>query len=144
VRQGDPLSPLLLNIVADCLTRIILEVKNNNLLTGLVKHLIPKGVAVLQYVDDTILCLEHNLTYARYVKLLMYVFEQLSGLKTNFDKSEVLLIRGGGGFEIAKAYADVFTCQIGMFPLKYLGSQFLAADCTSLIGIGWKKNRPKS
>jgi hypothetical protein len=94
VRQGDPLSPLLFNIVADCLTRMILKAQNNNMLTGLVKYLIPKGVAVLQYADDTILCLEHNLTYTRHVRLLLYVFEQLSGLKINFDKSEVLMIGG--------------------------------------------------
>jgi hypothetical protein len=34
---------------------------------------------------------------ARNVKLLIYLFEQMSRLKINFDKSEVVLIGGGGG-----------------------------------------------
>jgi hypothetical protein len=89
------------------------------MLRGLVGHLIPKGVVVLQYVDDPILCLEHNLAYARHVKLLLYVFEQLSGLKINFDKSDILMI--GGDLEIAISYAEVFNYQIGILPLKYLG-----------------------
>jgi hypothetical protein len=56
---------------------------------------------------------------ARNMKLLLYMFEQLSGLKINFDKSEILLV--GGDDNKAIAYADLFNCEIGMFPLKYLG-----------------------
>jgi hypothetical protein len=41
-----------------------------------------------------IICLEHDLEKARNIKLLLYMFEQLSGLKINFDKSEILIIRG--------------------------------------------------
>jgi hypothetical protein len=58
VRQGDPLSPILFNFVADCLTRMIIKAQLNGLVTGLVKHLIPSGVDVLQYADNTIICLK--------------------------------------------------------------------------------------
>jgi hypothetical protein len=58
VRQGDPLSPMLFNFAADCLTRMIIKAQLNGLVTGLVKHLIPSGVAVLQYANDTIICLK--------------------------------------------------------------------------------------
>jgi hypothetical protein len=85
----------------------------------LISELIPGGVAILQYADDTIICLEHNLEKARNVKLLLYMFEQLSRLKINFDKSEVLLI--GGDNDISLEYADIFNCNISLFPLKYLG-----------------------
>jgi hypothetical protein len=51
-----------------------------------VEHLIQKGVVILQYADDTILCLQDNIDKARYVKLLLYVYEQMSGLKINFEK----------------------------------------------------------
>jgi hypothetical protein len=47
VRQGDPLSPILFNLVADCLTRMIREAQNKNIIRGLTENLIPKGVAVL-------------------------------------------------------------------------------------------------
>jgi hypothetical protein len=59
---------------------------------GLVGNFIPKGIAILQYVDDTIMCLDHDVEKARNVKLLLYVFEQLSGMKINFDKNELLLL----------------------------------------------------
>jgi hypothetical protein len=51
-------------------------------------------------------------------EILLYIFEQLSRLKINFDKSEILLV---GGDNIAMTYAEIFNCQIGSFPLRYLG-----------------------
>jgi hypothetical protein len=47
----------------------------NNLVTGLVDNLIPKGVAILQYADDTILCLQADEEKARNIKLLLYMYE---------------------------------------------------------------------
>jgi hypothetical protein len=47
VKQGDSLSPLLFNLVIDCLTRMVVRAQQNNLITGLIKHLIPEGVAIL-------------------------------------------------------------------------------------------------
>jgi hypothetical protein len=70
VRQGDPLSPILFNFVADGLTRMILKAQSNDLLCGLIEHIIDKGVAVLQYADDTIICLKHNIEGARNLKML--------------------------------------------------------------------------
>jgi acyl CoA:acetate/3-ketoacid CoA transferase beta subunit len=54
--------------------------------TSLVANLIPKGIAILQYADDTILCLDEEEDKARNVKLLLYMFEQMAGLKINFEK----------------------------------------------------------
>lgn len=51
VRQGDPLSPILFNIVADSLTRMFHSAQNHNLVVGLADNLMPKGVAILQYAD---------------------------------------------------------------------------------------------
>ena len=41
VRQGDPLSPILFNFVADGLTRMIIKAQENNKFCG---HIIDKGV----------------------------------------------------------------------------------------------------
>jgi hypothetical protein len=60
VRQGDPLSPILFNFVADGLARMIHRVQSNNLFTGLIDHIVDKGVTMLQYADDTIICLKHD------------------------------------------------------------------------------------
>jgi hypothetical protein len=83
VRQGDLLSPLLFNFVVDCPTRMVIKAQENMLITSLISHMIPNGVAILQYADDTIVCLENNLEGARNMKLFLYLYEQMAGLKIN-------------------------------------------------------------
>jgi len=142
VRQGDPLSPILFNFVADGLTRMIHKAQANDLFHGLVDHIIDKGVGVLQYVDDTILCLKHNIDDARNLKLLLYMYELMTGLKINFLKSEILTINDEENW--ANKYADLFNCQIGTFPIKYLGvpvspSRLHVADWLPLVDKNAKK-----
>lgn len=92
VRQGEPLSPFLFNMAAECLTKMILKVQSNNLFVGMAPDLIDKGVAVLQYADDTVICLSHDREKAINLKLLLYLFEMMSGLKINYLKSEIFVI----------------------------------------------------
>jgi hypothetical protein len=40
------------------------------------------------------MCLEDDMEKARNVKILLYIYEYMPGLKINFEKSEVLLIGG--------------------------------------------------
>ena len=47
VRQGDPLSPILFNFVADYLARMVRLSQRNGMLTRLANNLIPHGVAIL-------------------------------------------------------------------------------------------------
>jgi hypothetical protein len=68
VRQGDPLSPLLFNVVVDCLTHMVMQAQQHLMISGLISHLIPNGVAILQYANDTIMCLENDMKKARNVK----------------------------------------------------------------------------
>jgi hypothetical protein len=72
------------------------------------------------------------------MKLLLYMFEQLSGLKINFDKSEILVI--GGDQDMAVMYAQIFNCQIVSFPLKYLG---VPISVSRLHVIDWLKLEEK-
>ena len=89
LRQGDPLSPILFNLVADMLTLFIKRAKAEGLLSGVVPHLVDDGLSILQYADDTILFIDHNLEQAHNMKTILCAFEQLSGLKINFHKSEI-------------------------------------------------------
>jgi retron-type reverse transcriptase len=89
LRQGDPLSPILFNIVADVLAILISRAKEDGKVGGLIPHLIDGGISILQYADDTILFLEHDIEKAINMKLILCIFEQLSGLKINFHKSEI-------------------------------------------------------
>jgi hypothetical protein len=119
VRQGDPLSPTLFNLAGECLTKMIINAQKNGLLVGMVPDLIENGVAVLQYADDTVLCLSHDLEKAVNLKLLLYMFELMSGLKINYAKSEIFMI--GGDNNIAETYSSMFGCNIGSLPMIYLG-----------------------
>jgi hypothetical protein len=89
LRQGDPLSPILFNIVADMLAVLIERSKRLGFIDGLVPHLVEDGLSILQYADDTILFLEDDLVKARGSRLVLNAFERLSGLKINFHKSEL-------------------------------------------------------
>ena len=73
---------------------MVRHAQRNGLLTGLADNLIPHGVDILQYADDTIICLKENIDNARNMKLLLYIHELMSGLKINFSKSELLLLNG--------------------------------------------------
>jgi hypothetical protein len=54
-----------------------------------------------------------------YTKFLLYCFENLSGLKINYQKSEVYVLGCSEG-ETAKV-AQMFNCNVGQLPMKYLG-----------------------
>jgi hypothetical protein len=77
------------------------------------------GVSILQYTDDTIIFMENNLERAKNMKLLLCAFEQLSGVKINFHKSEVFCY--GEAKEIEDHYTNLFGCGLGQCPFRYLG-----------------------
>jgi hypothetical protein len=68
---------------------MIKRAKADGQIVGVVPHLVDDGLSILQYADYTILFMDHDIDKARNLKLLFYAFEQLSGLKINFHKSEI-------------------------------------------------------
>ena len=119
LRQGDPLSPILFNLVADMLTLFIKRAKAEGLLSGVVPHLVDDGLSILQYADDTILFMDHNLEQAHNMRTILCVFEQLSGLKINFHKSEIFCF--GEAKNCESQYIEMFGCNPGSFLIRYLG-----------------------
>jgi hypothetical protein len=81
---------------------------------------------------------KNNVEKARNVKLLLYLFEQMSSLKIKFEKSEVIMI--GGDNNLAIEYAETFNCQIGSLPFKYLG---VPISSGRLHVVDWKKLEEK-
>jgi hypothetical protein len=119
LRQGDPLSPILFNLVADMLAVLIKRSKNLGFVDGLAPHLVEDGLSILQYVDDTILFLDDDLENVKGLKLVLSAFKKLLGLKINFHKSELFCFgetRDGSG-----EYVELFGCKEGDFPFRYLG-----------------------
>jgi hypothetical protein len=119
VRQGDPLSPLLFNLAADCLAKMVQIAQGNNLVKGLIPNIIPRGAAILQYADDTILCMEDDLETLTNMKFLLYIYEKMSGLKIDFGKSEIIMVSSDE--QKALQYSELINCATGVWPIKYLG-----------------------
>src|SRR4051812_15109029 len=86
LRQGDPLSPILFNLVADMLAILIARAKEDGQVGGLIPNLVEGGVSILQYADDTIIFMEHDLQKALNMQLILCIFEQLSGLKNKLSQ----------------------------------------------------------
>jgi retron-type reverse transcriptase len=100
VRQGDSLSPILFNIVVDMLAILIKRAKSEGKIESVIPHLVNDGLSILQYADDTILFMKHDLDRARNMKLLLSAFEELPGLKINFHKSEVFYFGEAKDYEL--------------------------------------------
>ena len=78
LRRGDPMFPILFNIVVDMLAILIGRAKEVGQVGGLVPHLVDGGVSILQYADDTIIFMEHDLAKVRNMKLVLCLFEQMT------------------------------------------------------------------
>jgi hypothetical protein len=81
------------------------------------------GLSMLQYVDDTITFIDHDIDKAKNMKLLLWVFEQLSGPKINFHKGEIFCSVWAKQFELK--YSILFGCTMGTYLFRYLGIPFL-------------------
>ena len=75
VRQGDPLSLILFNIVINILVVLISRAKETGQIQGVVSHLADEGLSVLQYADDTVIFMDNDLERAKNMKLLLCAFE---------------------------------------------------------------------
>jgi hypothetical protein len=89
----------------------------------------------MQYVDDMFLCLKNDMEGAKNVKLLLHLFKQMTGLKINFEKSELIMV--GCDDDLSIEFNETINCQIGSFPIKYLG---VPISSRSLHVVDWKKN----
>ena len=119
LRQGDPLSPILFNIVVDMWAIIVSRAKEHGQVKGVVPNLIDGGLFILQYADNTIIFIDHDIEQAKNLKLLLCAFEQLSGLKINFRKSELFYF--GDARDREYQYSQLFGSNIGSYPFCYFG-----------------------
>jgi hypothetical protein len=121
-------------MVKDMLAILINKAKADEQIVGVVPHLVDEGISILQYADDTIIFMDHGLYKAQNMILLLCAFEQASGLKINFHKSELVCF--GQAQEAVEQYTTLFECQEGSLPLKYLG---ILIHCKRLSNADWKR-----
>ena len=115
VRQGDPISPLLFDFIADALALMLDAASRAGHIKGVIPHLIPGGVTHLQYADDTILLIQNDTLSMANLKFLLICFELLSGLKINYLKSEVIAM--GISTQEQTRIANLLNCRVSSFPL---------------------------
>lgn len=120
VRQGDPAAPILFNFVADVFSRMLVKAARNHQISGLLKSFCPSGIISMQYADDTLLFLEKNIESTMNLKWLLSCFEQMSGMRINFHKCDLVPINVDP--EEAQVFAQTLCCKLGDFPLNYLGT----------------------
>jgi hypothetical protein len=63
--------------------------------------------------------LKHGFLEACHLKCLMICFEQLSEMKINYNKSDLVPINLSE--QETQMYSMTFCCKIGRFPIKYIG-----------------------
>lgn len=79
----------------------------------------PGGILSLQYADDTIRFSSAEEIHVRNLKYILMWYEQISGMRINFHKSELVPINLDP--EKAHSLAHILCCPLGSFPMKYLG-----------------------
>ena len=78
-----------------------------------------RGISHIQYADDTVIMLDGRYNSILSLKLILYCFEWLFGLKINFHKSDVYVF--GVEQEQKEQIANMLNCRLGDWPMRYLG-----------------------
>jgi Reverse transcriptase (RNA-dependent DNA polymerase) len=115
VRQEDPLSPFIFNVAIDFLSRWIQKLGQLHLL---VEPFWDNRLCLL-YADDMLLLLQADKQQMQIVKMILHFIHQLSGLKVNLEKTEILVTadRHGKAVELASK----MQYKASNFPTTYLG-----------------------
>jgi hypothetical protein len=86
VKQGDPITPILFNSMADVFTRMLAKAATHGHFAGLMQSMTNTWVMCMQYADDTVLFLKTNLPSFINLKWMMSCFEQMCVMRINFHK----------------------------------------------------------
>ncbi|GAU24512.1 hypothetical protein TSUD_156240 [Trifolium subterraneum] len=120
LRQGDPLSPFLFLLAAEGLNVLMKTMVERNLFSG---YSVGEGASIsisnLQFADDTLLLGDKSWANVCALCAVLLLFESMSGLKVNFNKSMLV------GVNIPESWlgeaASALRCRVGKIPFIYLG-----------------------
>ncbi|GAU12613.1 hypothetical protein TSUD_132230 [Trifolium subterraneum] len=120
LRQGDPLSPFLFLLATEGLHVLMEAMVDRHLFTGYkVGEVDQVSISHLQFADDTLLLGVKSWANVRALRAVLVLFEAMSGLKVNFNKSMLV------GVNIAESWlceaASSLCCRVGNIPFLYLG-----------------------
>lgn len=142
LRQGDPLFPLLFVIIMGALSRMTSTAVTHGFLIGFPIGDPDRGTVTLSHLlfaDDTLIFYEADRNQLRALKALLLCFEAASGLKVNFDKSELVPV---GNVSDTRQLASILGCKVASLPITYLGLPLGAAARVSIhMGFGHREDR---
>jgi exonuclease III len=133
LRQGDPLSPYLFVIAMEGLSRMVERGVAAKVLAPLSKREVT--VSHTMYADDLMFYLHATIPSAVGLKQLLDRFGDFSGLRTNFQKSEIIF---GGPLADEHAILHILQMPKGTLPTTYLGLPLISRslnrdDCSPLL-----------
>jgi hypothetical protein len=105
--------------VVEVLATLLRKAANVGMIKGVMSHLILEGITHIQDADDTILMVDGEDSSIVNMKLILYCFEWMLGLKINYHKSEAYIFRMEQ--DDKRRIANMLNCQLGELPIKYLG-----------------------
>jgi len=119
LRQGDPLSPFLFLLAAEGFNVLMKVVVDANMFTGYsVGCAGDICLTYLQSADDTLIIGEKSWLNVRTMRLVLLLFEKVSGLKVNFHKSMLTGVNVSDSW-LSEA-ALVMSCRRGSISFVYL------------------------
>ncbi|GJV67326.1 reverse transcriptase domain, reverse transcriptase zinc-binding domain protein [Tanacetum coccineum] len=89
VRQGDHLSPFLFNLAEEGLNALVSEAVEKGIYRGVAVGASNVTLSHLQYADDTIFFGEWSKENANSLLCIIRCFEEVSGLRINYNKSKL-------------------------------------------------------
>ena len=119
LRQGDPLAPLLFNVVVEALNGLMREAVEKNLFRGFPVDSNNVGISILQFANDTIFFGETSMENVKAIKAILRTFELTSSLKINFVKNCFEAI--GVSDQWKQDAANYLNCNLLVIPFVYLG-----------------------
>ena len=131
LRQGDPLSTFLFTLVVDGLSRLMERAKECSLINGFQVGKDKVMVSHLQFADNTLFFINNDDHSLNNLIMLLDVFCLTSGLKINLAKSQLLGINLDDNIILKKATR--LECDVGQWPLQYLGLPWGENPCTNLF-----------
>ncbi|XP_026399408.1 uncharacterized protein LOC113295273 [Papaver somniferum] len=99
----------------EALSFMIKQAQDNGLISG---FQVAEGSTVVSIADDTQIFLDVDTSHVENLRILLLSFEQLTGLKINFAKSEIFGVGYTG--DIAQ-FSSILGCYNSVLPTKYLG-----------------------
>ncbi|WOL01474.1 hypothetical protein Cni_G10190 [Canna indica] len=88
LRQGNPISPLLFNLVTDVLSRLVTKATTVKIVSGALNNILEGGITHILFVDDLLMFTSASEESLKNFALLLKCFDICTGLKMNTLKTK--------------------------------------------------------